>query len=327
MQNKSVSVLSVLFISGLLISPAVFAQEASKEASKEAAKEVSAPASEQSTNVVLDQDAQKLLDSELGDIDADTKTVVDFPARSSLGSLEMASLPGTREAIITGPSAMEPSVSKKDLPSEQLLGRITPEVFQEMADLERGNVFLKLQMQKEQLKNDLEELKSKYRQARLDEISKRENVVRSRINWWQEQEKIRLEIEQKKAETEAIEQKIEEAEALREQLRKQALERSQNQPEDVKAAITLEPEKVTQIFSDQYALIDIKGARGKLKARLKDLSDSKIITVEVNDMLPSGHVVKNITKDSIFVVYGTQQNTLMISPTTKTPVANVTSEP
>ena len=48
--------------------------------------------------------------------------------------------------------------------------------------------------EKEQMKKDLENLRSSYRQARLDEIAKREEVVRSRIEWWQEQEKIRLEV-------------------------------------------------------------------------------------------------------------------------------------
>ena len=296
MQNKSLLLLGTLIVSTVLSVPACFAQEVAQD---------------------VDEKTKQLLNSELSDINTETKNVVDFPNRSSLGTLELASLPGTRESIITGPAAMEPSVSRKDLPSEQLLGRITPVVFQEMADLERGNVFLKLQMQKEQLKNDLEALKAKYRQARLDEIAKRENVVRSRISWWQDQEKIRLEIEKKKAETEAIEQKIEEAEALRDQLRAQAMERAKNAPEEIKTVINIEPEKTSIVFADQYALIDIKGAKGILKARLKDLKDSKVLTVQVNDVLPSGHTVKNITKDSIFVVYGNQQNSLTILPVLK----------
>ena len=134
MQNKSLLLLGAFFVSTALTVSSGFAQE---------------------QKVQIDDKTKQLLDSELSDINAETKNVVDFPNRSSLGSLELASLPGTRESLITGPASMEPSVSKKDLPSEQLLGRITPEVFQEMADLERGNVFLKLQMQKEQLKNDL----------------------------------------------------------------------------------------------------------------------------------------------------------------------------
>lgn len=308
MQNKSLLLLGTFFVTTLFTASVTFAQDAKKPQPEKPA---------QAQDIKIDEKTKQLLDSELSEINTDVKDVIDFPNRSSLGSLELASLPGTKETLITGPAPMEPSVSRKDLPSEQLLGRITPEVFQEMADLERGNVFLKLQMQKEQLKNDLESLKAKYRQARLDEIAKRENVVRSRINWWQDQEKIRLEIEKKKAETEALEQKIEEAEALRDQLRAQAMERAKENPQEVKTVITIEPEKTSAVFADQYALVDIKGVKGVLKARLKNLQDSKLITVQVNDVLPSGHTVKNITKDSIFVIYGNQQNSLTISPVAK----------
>lgn len=199
MPNKSLSFLGILLLSATVISGAAFAQE-------QANGNIEPPK-------VLDEASKKMLEKELGDVSTETKTVVDFPSRPSLGAVEMAPLPGINEQMITGPASMEPSLSPKDLPSEQLLGRITTEVFQEMADLERGNIFLKLQTQKEQLKNDLEKLKATYRQARLDEIAKREEVVRSRINWWQEQEQIRLETERKKQEALALEEKIAEAEA------------------------------------------------------------------------------------------------------------------
>ena len=128
----------------------------------------------------------------------DEPTPVDFPQRSSLGEMKEAMLPNLTDSAIKNPSPMAVVVSKKAAPSEQLLGRITSEVFHEMADLERGNVFLKLQTQREQLKNDLEKLKASYRQARLDEIEKRENVIRTRVEWMQEQERIRQEILEKK---------------------------------------------------------------------------------------------------------------------------------
>ena len=99
------------------------------------------------------------------------KKAVDFPPRSSLDSLELAPLPGIYETNITGPQPMAESVSVNDTPSEQLLGRLTPEVFKEMAELERDTAYLKLQVDKEQQKNALEKVRSEYRQARLDEIN------------------------------------------------------------------------------------------------------------------------------------------------------------
>lgn len=299
MPNKSLSLLSALMLTVALVGMPVMAQEANTN--------LEAPK-------VLDEASRALLEKELNDVPTDSKQVVDFPNRPTLGSLELAPLPGVSESIITGPSSMERSVSPRDLPSEQLLGRITSEVFQEMADLERGNIFLKLQTQKETLKNDLEKLKATYRQARLDEIAKREEVVRSRIKWWQEQEKIRLEAERKKEEAAALEQKIAEAEALREQLRAEALEKAQANADTAAApVIEIDPVKTNAIFSDLYILTSIKGTRGVLKAQLRDLDDDSILTVSVDDRLPSGHIVKKITKDAIFVVYGDNESSLVLA--------------
>ena len=66
--------------------------------------------------------------------------------------------------------------------------------------------------------NDLENLRASYRQNRLDEIAKREDVVRTRIQWWQEQEKLRLESEKQRQEAEELKAQRAEAEALKEQL-------------------------------------------------------------------------------------------------------------
>ena len=268
------------------------------------------------------------MEVELSNTNIDSAEILDFPGRTSLGDLEMATLPGINESIINGPSPMAPSVSTKDMPSEQLLGRITTEVFQEMADLERGNVFLKLQMQKEQLKNDLEKLKATYRQTRLEEISKREEVVRSRINWWQEQEDVRLEMEKKKAETEAVEQQIAEAEELRNKLRAEAIAekekaeaQKQAQTSDAsdssdsadKKVVKEEKEERVIRAVDTYSLIAVKGIKGNLTASLEQLEDGKVIQAKVNQTLPSGFVVEEITKDTIKLKSGEQSEVLMFN--------------
>lgn len=312
MPNKSLSLISALLLTVALVGMPVNAQEANPN--------LEAPK-------VLDEASRALLEKELNDVQTDSKQVVNFPNRPTLGSLELAPLPGTNESLITGPSSMERSVSPRDLPSEQLLGRITSEVFQEMADLERGNIFLKLQTQKETLKNDLEKLKATYRQARLDEIAKREEVVRSRIKWWQEQEKIRLEAERKKEEAAALEQKIAEAEALREQLRAEALEKAQANADSAQTIIEIDPAKSNAVFSDLYVLNSIKGTRGILKAQLRDLGDDSILTVSVDDRLPSGHIVKRITKDAIFVVYGDNETALVLAGPKKVLAPTAPAEP
>ena len=259
------------------------------------------------------------LEEELNDTKIGNKTIVDFPNRASLGTLELAPLPGISEAVIGGPLPMAPSVSGKDLPSEQLLGRITPEVFQEMADLERGNTFLKLQLEKEKLKNDLEKLKATYRSTRLDEISKRENVVRSRIQWWQEQEKLRLEIEKKQAAEEELSRKIAEQEEARERIRAEKLKEPKTQPVVVQTEKTEKAEPVelkTPLLSieELYTVDSIRGIGSNLSATLKSKGDGSVITVKKDDILPSGHVIHEIKKGVIMVAYGNRIDQLIFRP-------------
>jgi len=269
---------------------------------------------------------KRRLEEELKNTTISGKSIVDFPNRSSLGTLEMAPLPGINDSAIRGPLPMAASVSGKDLPSEQLLGRITPEVFQEMADLERGNTFLKLQLEKEKLKNDLEKLKATYRQQRLDEIAKREDVVRSRIQWWQEQEKLRLAIAKKQAEEEALARKIAEQEATREKVREETMKRLaavQKQPvaagKDKKEKKALEKPIILpqETMEELYTLDSIRGINGRLSARIKSKKDGSILTVKRDDVLPSGHVVKEVKKDHLTVAFGKRIDQLVFRPAEK----------
>ena len=324
MQNNSLSLLATLCLSTAMFVLPAMAQNAPAEPAQVDPASMPAPGLDEK-----EQERQRL-EAELNNTQVNSGEILDFPARTSLGEMEMAPLPGIKESLITGPAPMAPSVSTKDLPSEQLLGRITSEVFQEMADLERGNVFLKLQMQKEQLKNDLEKLKATYRQTRLEEIAKREDVVRSRINWWQEQENVRLEMEKKKAETESIEQQIAEAEELRNKLRADAIAEKEAKKEkeanaangsDVKDvveedAVVEEPvEEETKIAraNEVYSLVTIRGMKNKLSATLENLNDGSTVVIKVGDKLATGHVVKEIKKDMILFEANEREDVLLFS--------------
>ncbi len=242
-------------------------------------------------------------------------TPVDFPGRASLSEVKEAPLPSLADSVIKEPAPMERVVSKKELPSEQLLGRITSEVFHEMADLERGNVFLKLQAQREQLKNDLEALKAKYREQRLAEIEKREDVIRTRVKWQQEQEQIRQEILEKKLKTELLEKQLEEAEIAKEDLL--PLEKEKKKEVKVETPATQEAPKVEQVVQPVeevveeeieqeettpqpviQQIVDIKGMKGRLTARIID-NNGKTQTLKVGTTLSSGHIVKSINKADI----------------------------
>ena len=243
------------------------------------------------------QETDDFLLPEVGSVDQEVdntpdltdKQAVDFPARTSLDSLELAPLPGIYETDITGPLPLAASVSAKDMPSERLIGMLTPEVFKEMAELERDNTFLKLQIQKETMKNDLEKLRARYRQDRLDEIAKREDVVRTRIQWWQEQEKIRQDLEKQRAalETAKIEQGIAPTTVV-----------TVSSESDADAS-----EEV--IISDgapkNYEIVDITGTRGMLNARLKNVESGRISIVRIGDELTDGSRVESISATQVIL--------------------------
>ena len=214
--------------------------------------------------------------------DLNGKQAVDFPARTSLDTLELAPLPGIYETNVTGPQPMGTSVSVKDLPSERLIGMLTPEVFKEMAELERDNTFLKLQIQKEEGKNKLETVRAMYRQARLDEIAKREELVRTRIQWWQEQEKIRQDLEAQRAALEA-------ERAAQQDIKVPEVVPEEEEEEDDQPKV---PEKV-------YTLLDIFGTRGNLSARVKNINTGRISTIQTGDLLADGSKVEEITASQV----------------------------
>lgn len=240
---------------------------------------------------------------------ASAPTPVDFPGRSTLTEVKEAPLPSLSDSVIKEPSPMERAESTKNLPSEQLLGRITSEVFHEMADLERGNVFLKLQAQREQLKNDLEKLKATYREARLAEIEKRENVIRSRVKWQQEQEQIRQEMAEKRLKTEMLEKQLEEQEMQKEDLLPLDDEEEVKKPADQENAEPAAPESETkpadkeEVAEAVYGIqkiITIKGMKGNLTAQVVDTTGKKL-SLKVGTVLQNGAKVTQITKTDIIL--------------------------
>ena len=272
----------------------------------------------------------------------DAQERVDFPERDSLGKMVTAELPNLADSPIREPSPMEVDTSKNARPSEQLLGRITSEVFHEMADLERGNVFLKLQTERETLKNDLEALKAKYRQARLDEIEKRESVIRTRVEWMQEQERIRQEILEKQKQLDLLDQQREVAN-LQKTERLMALSQKRSvapvqttvpknvtvnvedpsNPEPVVDVVedpTLIPEEgfvspVVPSFLSELTILDIKGVKNKLTARVYDKS-GKLFTLKKGDIFGIDYVVKDISKNEIVFVYDDQEEVLRMGQPT-----------
>ena len=289
MQNKFLYQILCVSLIALTITPA-FAQEADDflVPTEESANKVEAtvPSTEQD-EVTPDLAGKK---------------AVDFPSRTSLDSLELAPLPGIYETNITGPVPLAPSVSAKDMPSERLLGRLTPEVFQEMAELERDNTFLKLQIQKETMKNDLEKLRANYRQARLDEIAKREDVVRTRIQWWQEQEKVRQDMEAQRAAVEGI--KVDGKAAPE----KEAFE--DDIPEEIEQELLPAPQEEDKVAPINYTLLGIIGTQNALTAKIRDVDSQRLFIVQVGDQLPNDVEVASISPTELVLKSKKEQKTL-----------------
>lgn len=238
---------------------------------------------------------------------ASAPTPVDFPGRSTLTEVKEAPLPSLSDSVIKEPSPMERAESTKNLPSEQLLGRITSEVFHEMADLERGNVFLKLQAQREQLKNDLEKLKATYREARLAEIEKRENVIRSRVKWQQEQEQIRQEMAEKRLKTEMLEKQLEEQEMQKEDLLplddeevKKPADQENAEPAASEAETKPVKEEAAEAVYGIQKIVTVKGMKGNLTAQVIDTTGKKL-SLKVGSVLQNGAKVTQITKTDIIL--------------------------
>lgn len=62
-----------------------------------------------------------------------------------------------------------------------------------------------------------------------------------------------------------------------------------------------------------YTLIGVRGVKTKLTARLKNLVDGSIISVKVDEVLPSGHKVSVIERESITLINGSKEDVLLLN--------------
>ncbi|MBP5344548.1 MAG: hypothetical protein J6Y85_05710 [Alphaproteobacteria bacterium] len=239
----------------------------------------------------------------------DGRQPVDFPARSSMGSMELAPLPRLDESQIEAPAPMTPSVSSKDFPSEQLLGRLNPDVFQQMADIDRTKTLLDLQAKKIGSETALEKAKSEYRTTRLNEIKAREDLIHQRIQWWQEQEKIRLDNEKLRAEEESMKSALDKAE---EQKQLEMLQNADRTPPPAPVVATTDESKPAPA-SDQevpamgkisaYTLLSVQGTNSNLTAKVRNVESKKVTIARVGDTLATGDVITSITPTQVVMAF------------------------
>ncbi|MBR1945712.1 MAG: hypothetical protein IJ846_05435 [Alphaproteobacteria bacterium] len=133
-------------------------------------------------------------------------------------------------------------------PSEQILGKISSDVFREMAEMERENNALMLQLKREQLRSEIDALKTSNRQMLFDEIERREKMTQARLEWELAQDLKRQEALERKQKADIRQKQIEAA------LKREEDRRIQKMKDEEAARIQKEKEEKAEIERRQEAL-------------------------------------------------------------------------
>lgn len=318
--------------------------------------------------------------------------------------------PGSTPTASFGAGASKASLS--GTPSDNIVGKMSSDIFREMAEMERENNNLALQLKKESLQAEIDALKASKRKTLFDEIERREKMTQARLEWELAQDlkrqealerKQRAEIrqEQIKAALKAEEERRKKAEedkarAEREKVQKEENEKKAKEAEErervhaatlsanaklvpvqisvarpdklkrpaelkdrsshivmaaegkegerssasltaaaaaAAAASTAQAEEKAEVkkvppAGTLYAISEIRGTAGTLIAKLLSKSDKSSFFVKKDTILPSGHIVINITKDYVLLRHGTNPEEIigfssggLLSPGSDAPVA------
>ncbi len=183
-------------------------------------------------------------------------------------------------------------------PSDKVIGTLSKEMFHEMADLEKENSLLNLQLKQEKLKSQINSVKALQRQTLMDEIEKRELAARARVEWEQEQELKTIELWEKRQKAEYLSKQIEDivegksVEGVSGINASMATGSSQN---------SAAAEEKKFVASEVYYIVEIRGLDGNLGAKIADDEEKKVFFVKIGSFLPTGHKVVDISKDHVKV--------------------------
>ncbi len=150
-------------------------------------------------------------------------------------------------------------------PSEQVLGKVSSDIFREMAEMERENSSLALQLKREQLRSEIDALKTSNRQMLFDEIERREKMTQARLEWELAQDLKRQEALERKQRAEIRQKQIEAA------LKREEDRRIQKMKDEETARLKKEREE--------------EEAKKKQRAELKKKYDAASL-VRVNNLKP-----------------------------------------
>lgn len=234
------------------------------------------------------------------------------PAQPSLGSFddfsapppEMASsdltMPPPPSDIPPPGNVPAPSFGGSDKtmsggsPSDNIVGKMSSDIFREMAEMERENNNLALQLKKETLQAEIDALKANKRKSLFDEIERREKMTQARLEWELAQDLKRQEALERKQRAEIRQEQIKAALKAEEERRKKAeedkaraeRERVQKEESEKKAKEAEERERIHAAALSANAKlvpVQISVARpDKLKrpAEMKDRSSNIVLAAE-----------------------------------------------
>jgi type IV pilus biogenesis protein PilP len=176
-----------------------------------------------------------------------------------------------------------------------------------MAAIERETALLELKAKREKLLSEIENSKASLRRNQLEELERREQITRNRINWEVEQEQAAkrsaLEIEQAKREMERQAQIEEEQRADRERQRQREEEEAKRQrdfsPEVNNGVAHNDVSAPEEDISTVYSIEEVHGVGGELSATL--VSDNGTINVREGYPLKNGYKVSKITTSFVEV--------------------------
>lgn len=185
------------------------------------------------------------------------------PAPSNSGTMDVPPPPSVdASAANTGMSLTAP-------PSEQFLGKLSSDVFREMAEMERENNKLMLQLKREQLRSEIDALKTANRQQLFDEIERREKMTQARLEWELAQELKRQEALERRQKAEIRQKQIEAALKREEDRRKEKAKKEEEERRKKEEEIKSKEEKEQKELKMKYdaaALIQLNELKPTLMA-------------------------------------------------------------
>ena len=122
-------------------------------------------------------------------------------------------------------------------PADQFLGKLSSDVFREMAEIEQENNTLMLQLKRDKLRAEIDALKMTNRQALFNEIERREKMTQARLEWELEQDLKRQAAIERKQQSEIRQKQIEAA------LKREEERRIQREKDEEMARLNAEKEK------------------------------------------------------------------------------------